>query len=68
MRVNGPRAGDHTQTVLWRFTDPDRTHRTSLRDGVLVHHPVTGAPGPVACAVRLRAPPQEAVAGLRRGR
>ncbi|WP_245726869.1 alkyl/aryl-sulfatase [Streptomyces longwoodensis] len=44
IRVNGPRAWDHTLTVLWRFTDLDRTHRTSLRNGVLVHHPVTGTP------------------------
>ncbi|MFI2470099.1 alkyl/aryl-sulfatase [Streptomyces globisporus] len=40
IRVNGPRAWDHSLDVLWRFTDLDTTHRTSLRNGVLVHHPV----------------------------
>ncbi|MGX4734483.1 alkyl/aryl-sulfatase [Kitasatospora griseola] len=37
IRVNGPKAWDHSLTVLWRFTDLDRTYRTSLRNGVLVH-------------------------------
>ncbi|MFD5559671.1 alkyl/aryl-sulfatase [Kitasatospora griseola] len=39
IRVNGPKAWDHSLTVLWRFTDLDRTYRTSLRNGVLVHRP-----------------------------
>ncbi|WP_373273941.1 alkyl/aryl-sulfatase [Streptomyces anulatus] len=43
IRVNGPKAWDHSLTALWRFTDLDQTYRTSLHNGVLVHHPVTAA-------------------------
>ncbi|MFJ8443742.1 alkyl/aryl-sulfatase [Kitasatospora griseola] len=39
IRVNGPKAWDHSLTLLWRFTDLDRTYRTSLHNGVLVHRP-----------------------------
>ncbi|MFI1929525.1 alkyl sulfatase C-terminal domain-containing protein [Streptomyces sp. NPDC020330] len=41
IRVNGPRAWNHSLTMLWRFTDLDQTYRTSLHNGVLVHHPAT---------------------------
>ncbi|PJN29475.1 alkyl/aryl-sulfatase [Kitasatospora sp. CB02891] len=44
IRVNGPKAWDHSLTVLWRFTDLDRTYRTSLRNGVLVHRPAADGP------------------------
>ncbi|MGV9657029.1 alkyl/aryl-sulfatase [Streptomyces koyangensis] len=42
IRVNGPTAWDHSLTVLWRLTDVGQTYRMSLRNGVLVHHPVAG--------------------------
>ena len=37
IRVNGPRAWREQLTIDWRFTDLDRTHRTTLRNGVLIH-------------------------------
>ncbi|GGQ91410.1 alkyl sulfatase C-terminal domain-containing protein [Kitasatospora griseola] len=37
--ISGPNAWDHSLTALWRFTDLDRTPRTSLRNGVPAHRP-----------------------------
>jgi alkyl sulfatase BDS1-like metallo-beta-lactamase superfamily hydrolase len=37
IRVNGPRAWGEQLTIDWRFADLDRTYRTTLRNGVLIH-------------------------------
>ncbi|NUS23926.1 MAG: MBL fold metallo-hydrolase [Streptomyces sp.] len=39
IRVNGPRAWDEKFTIVWTFTDLDETHRMTLSNGVLIHHP-----------------------------
>ncbi|MQY13529.1 putative alkyl/aryl-sulfatase YjcS [Streptomyces sp. RB5] len=39
IRIDGPRAWPHALSVLWTFTAPDETYRTTLSNGVLVHHP-----------------------------
>ncbi|MEV4556679.1 alkyl sulfatase dimerization domain-containing protein [Kitasatospora sp. NPDC049285] len=53
IRVDGPKAWDLDFTVVWRFTNLHATHRMTLRNGVLVHAPVTGDPGPADLTVTL---------------
>ncbi|MGW5073861.1 alkyl/aryl-sulfatase [Rhodococcus sp. NPDC004095] len=42
LRVDGPRAWAARITIDWHLTDPALTHRTQLRNGVLVHFDVDG--------------------------
>ena len=37
VRINGQRAWDEALTVDWSFTDLGTVHRTTLRNGVLIH-------------------------------
>ncbi len=49
VRVDGPRAWNRRMIVDWRIRDEHRTHRTELRNGVLVHYdlpPGFSGPGP----------------------
>ncbi|WP_268762403.1 alkyl sulfatase C-terminal domain-containing protein [Kitasatospora griseola] len=52
--MSGLKAWDHSLTALRRFTDLDRTYRTSLCNGGLVHPPA--ADGPVDLALVLTEP------------
>ncbi|PRW63953.1 alkyl/aryl-sulfatase [Actinopolyspora mortivallis] len=36
--VNGPKAWDTTAVIDWRFPEENRTHRSELSNGVLVHY------------------------------
>ncbi len=38
LRVNGPCCWDQHIVCDWRITDEERTHRTELRNGVIIHH------------------------------
>lgn len=38
VRVDGPKAWDQRMVLDWRIRDERRTHRTELRNGVLVHY------------------------------
>jgi alkyl sulfatase BDS1-like metallo-beta-lactamase superfamily hydrolase len=40
LRVDGPGAWDTELSIDWHFTEPAEAHRTTLRNGVLVHHPI----------------------------
>ena len=42
IQVDGPRAGDRTITLHWRFTDTGEEYSLTLQHGVLTHRP--GAP------------------------
>lgn len=42
LRVDGPRAWDADITIDWRITDEGIDHRTSLRNGLLVHFDLAG--------------------------
>jgi len=44
IRVDAPNAWHETITIDWRFSDLDESYRTTLRSGVLVHHPHRSAP------------------------
>jgi len=42
LRIDGPRAWDADITIDWRITDEGIEHRTSLRNGLLVHFDLEG--------------------------
>ncbi|RVW08706.1 MBL fold metallo-hydrolase [Prescottella agglutinans] len=42
LRIDGPRAWDADITIDWRITDEGIDHRTSLRNGLLVHFDLAG--------------------------
>ncbi|KAA0918418.1 alkyl/aryl-sulfatase [Dietzia sp. ANT_WB102] len=48
LRVNGPRAWDARITIDWQITDTEATHRTELRNGLLVHFDVVDGGLPTA--------------------
>jgi alkyl sulfatase BDS1-like metallo-beta-lactamase superfamily hydrolase len=37
VRINGLRSAQATVCIDWVFTDPDRTYRTELSNGALIH-------------------------------
>lgn len=41
IQIDGPRAGDRTITLHWRFTDTGSERSVTLRNGVLTHRPGT---------------------------
>ncbi len=45
VRVHGPRSWDERIVIDWRFTDLGQTHRTTLRNGVLIHRVTEGEEG-----------------------
>ncbi len=55
IRVNGPRAWDEELTIDWSFTDLGQVHRTSLRNGVLIHR-ADVAPGGADLELTLTVP------------
>ncbi len=57
IRVNGPRAWDLALVIDWVFTDLDRTHRTELSNGVLIHQDDPVQEADVALTVTLTKPP-----------
>ncbi|MDF0530397.1 alkyl sulfatase dimerization domain-containing protein [Tsukamurella sp. 8F] len=38
LNIDGPRSWHSHIVIDWHFTDADRTYRTELRNGVLIHH------------------------------
>lgn len=46
IRIDGPKAWDEQLSIDWVITDLGRTHRATLRNGVLTHRVVDGAGSP----------------------
>ncbi|MFZ4585035.1 MAG: alkyl/aryl-sulfatase [Acidimicrobiia bacterium] len=40
VRIDGPRAWNENLRIGWKLTDPAESHIMTMRNGVLVHHPV----------------------------
>lgn len=53
LRVDGPAAWDAHITIDWTITDENVTHRTELRNGVLVHHVVADEVPPASTVFSL---------------
>ncbi len=56
VRINGPRAWDTSLTIDWVLTDQGVTHRTTLSNGVLIHHMVAGGGPPAGATFALTTP------------
>ena len=55
IRIDGPRAWDEYVAITWVITDVDTTYGVELRNGILVHRPIT-APLPSSTTFTLTRP------------